>query len=166
MIQSSTRGTHEFFSQHFGDTRYLILGSCRLWSATRSHRQREDIRMMREIMEVPLPLAASRRLTSFLIFQISKFFSASLACCWLLMVFFAAACLQQQEVYFDGEPCQRFALQLQEAHFNREPRKKFEVYRVKLQFCLDVGLKFDQRRPAGDAPRLSTTIHVMTHRPR
>ena len=33
--------------------------------------------MMREIMDVPLPLAASRRLISFLTFHISMFFSAS-----------------------------------------------------------------------------------------
>jgi hypothetical protein len=41
------------------------------------------IRMMREIMEVPLPRAASRRLISFLTFQISMFFSASFpwGCC-------------------------------------------------------------------------------------
>lgn len=36
--------------------------------------------MMSEIMEVPLPLAASRRLMSFLTFQISMFFSASFGC--------------------------------------------------------------------------------------
>lgn len=35
-------------------------------------------------MEVPLPLAASRRLMSFLTFQISMFFSASF-CCGALM---------------------------------------------------------------------------------
>jgi len=35
--------------------------------------------MMSEIMLVPLPLAASRRLISFLTFQISIFFSASFA---------------------------------------------------------------------------------------
>jgi hypothetical protein len=33
--------------------------------------------MIKEIMEVPFPLAASRRLISFLTFQISMFFSAS-----------------------------------------------------------------------------------------
>jgi hypothetical protein len=38
-------------------------------------------RMMREIMDVPFPRAASRRLISFLTFQISMFFSASLGCC-------------------------------------------------------------------------------------
>lgn len=36
--------------------------------------------MMSEIMEVPFPRAASRRLISFLTFQISMFFSASLGC--------------------------------------------------------------------------------------
>ena len=36
--------------------------------------------MMRDIMEVPLPRACSRRLMSFFTFQISIFFSASLAC--------------------------------------------------------------------------------------
>jgi hypothetical protein len=41
------------------------------------------VRIMREIMEVPLPRAASRRLISFLTFQISMFFSASLGCCSL-----------------------------------------------------------------------------------
>jgi hypothetical protein len=34
-------------------------------------------------MDVPLPRAASRRLISFLTFQISMFFSASLGCCSL-----------------------------------------------------------------------------------
>ena len=34
-------------------------------------------------MEVPLPRAASRRLMSFLTFQISMFFSASLGCSFL-----------------------------------------------------------------------------------
>jgi len=38
------------------------------------------LRMMSEIMDVPFPLAASRRFMSFLTFQISMFFSASLAC--------------------------------------------------------------------------------------
>lgn len=38
---------------------------------------KESLRMMREIMEVPFPLAASSRLISFLTFQISMFFSAS-----------------------------------------------------------------------------------------
>jgi hypothetical protein len=36
--------------------------------------------MMSEIMLVPLPRAASRRLISFLTFHISMFFSASLGC--------------------------------------------------------------------------------------
>jgi hypothetical protein len=36
------------------------------------------VRMMSEIMDVPFPRAASRRLISFLTFQISMFFSASL----------------------------------------------------------------------------------------
>lgn len=36
--------------------------------------------MMSEIMDVPFPRAASRRLMSFLTFQISMFFSASLGC--------------------------------------------------------------------------------------
>jgi len=36
--------------------------------------------MMSEIMDVPLPLAASRRLINFLTFHISIFFSASFAC--------------------------------------------------------------------------------------
>jgi hypothetical protein len=34
-------------------------------------------------MDVPFPRAASRRLTSFLTFQISMFFSASLGCSFL-----------------------------------------------------------------------------------
>ena len=38
------------------------------------------LRMMREIIDVPLPLAASRRLINFLTFHISMFFSASLGC--------------------------------------------------------------------------------------
>jgi hypothetical protein len=43
---------------------------------------------MSEIMEVPFPRADSRRLISFLTFQISMFFSASppCPCCWELMV--------------------------------------------------------------------------------
>ena len=41
--------------------------------------------MMRDIMEVPLPRACSRRLMSFFTFHISMFFSASLAC-WALIV--------------------------------------------------------------------------------
>jgi hypothetical protein len=36
--------------------------------------------MIKEIIDVPFPLAASRRLMSFLTFQISMFFSASFAC--------------------------------------------------------------------------------------
>jgi hypothetical protein len=44
-----------------------------------------DKRIMREIIEVPLPRAASSRLISFLTFQISIFFSASLACGALMM---------------------------------------------------------------------------------
>ena len=40
----------------------------------------EDIRMISEIMEVPFPLAASKRLINFFTFHISMFFSASLAC--------------------------------------------------------------------------------------
>lgn len=47
--------------------------------------QGEEIRMMSEIMEVPLPRAASRRLISFFTFQISIFFSASFACGALMM---------------------------------------------------------------------------------
>lgn len=38
--------------------------------------------MMSEIMLVPLPRAASRRLISFLTFHISMFFSASAPCPW------------------------------------------------------------------------------------
>lgn len=45
-----------------------------------------DVRMMSEIMEVPLPRACSRRLMSFLTFHISMFFSASFACCCSLML--------------------------------------------------------------------------------
>lgn len=41
--------------------------------------------MMSEIMEVPLPRAASRRLISFFTFQISMFFSASFAWGALMM---------------------------------------------------------------------------------
>lgn len=37
------------------------------------------LRIMREIIEVPLPLAASSRFISFLTFHISMFFSASFA---------------------------------------------------------------------------------------
>lgn len=40
---------------------------------------------MSEIMDVPFPRAASRLLISFLTFQISMFFSASLACGSLMM---------------------------------------------------------------------------------
>lgn len=39
-----------------------------------------DLRMTSDIMEVPLPRASERRFISFLTFQISMFFSASLAC--------------------------------------------------------------------------------------
>lgn len=39
-----------------------------------------DSRIMSDIIEVPLPRACSRRLMSFFTFQISMFFSASLAC--------------------------------------------------------------------------------------
>jgi hypothetical protein len=42
--------------------------------------------MMREIMDVPLPLAASRRLINFLTFQISMFFSASFGCGALILI--------------------------------------------------------------------------------
>lgn len=45
-----------------------------------------NVRMMSEIMEVPLPRACSRRLMSFLTFHISMFFSASFACCCSLML--------------------------------------------------------------------------------
>lgn len=41
--------------------------------------------MMREIIDVPFPLAASSRLMSFLIFHISIFFSASFAC-WTALI--------------------------------------------------------------------------------
>jgi hypothetical protein len=36
--------------------------------------------MIKDIMDVPFPLAASRRLINFFTFHISMFFSASLAC--------------------------------------------------------------------------------------
>lgn len=42
-------------------------------------------RMMSEIIDVPLPRAASRRLISFLTFQISIFFSASFAWASLML---------------------------------------------------------------------------------
>jgi hypothetical protein len=42
--------------------------------------------MIREIMEVPFPRAASSRLMSFLIFHISMFFSASFACWGVLIL--------------------------------------------------------------------------------
>jgi hypothetical protein len=41
--------------------------------------------MMSEIMEVPFPRAASRRLINFFTFQISMFFSASLAAASLIL---------------------------------------------------------------------------------
>lgn len=42
--------------------------------------------MISDIIEVPLPLAASSRLINFFTFHISMFFSASLACgCELIM---------------------------------------------------------------------------------
>lgn len=70
--------THVFFSQHLGCTGDLILWRCKLarvsttFAGGASRRlESQHIRMMREIMDVPLPLAASRRLISFLIFQIS-----------------------------------------------------------------------------------------------
>jgi hypothetical protein len=44
----------------------------------------QSSRIMREIMEVPFPRAASKRLMSFFTFQISIFFSASLACASLI----------------------------------------------------------------------------------
>ena len=40
----------------------------------------QDGRMMSDIIEVPLPRAASKRLINFFTFHISIFFSASLAC--------------------------------------------------------------------------------------
>ena len=40
--------------------------------------------MINEIIDVPFPRAASRRLINFFTFHISIFFSASLAC-WALM---------------------------------------------------------------------------------
>ena len=43
------------------------------------------VRIMREIMEVPFPLAASKRLISFFTFQISMFFSASFAWASLIL---------------------------------------------------------------------------------
>jgi len=41
--------------------------------------------MMREIIEVPFPRAASKRLINFLTFQISMFFSASFAWASLML---------------------------------------------------------------------------------
>jgi len=43
--------------------------------------------MINEIMEVPFPLAASRRLINFFTFHISMFFSASFACGALIVKF-------------------------------------------------------------------------------
>ena len=43
-------------------------------------------------MDVPFPRAASRRLISFLTFQISMFFSASLGCCSLPDMTAVVAC--------------------------------------------------------------------------
>lgn len=51
--------------------------------------------MMREIIEVPLPRAASRRLISFFTFQISMFFSASFAWASLMLAGRDAGCLEE-----------------------------------------------------------------------
>ena len=48
------------------------------WGGLLGRAPRAHIRIMSEIMDVPFPRAASRRLISFLTFQISMFFSASL----------------------------------------------------------------------------------------
>lgn len=53
--------------------------------------QQQYSRIMREIMDVPFPLAASRRLISFFTFQISMFFSASLAWASLILAVFDAS---------------------------------------------------------------------------
>lgn len=79
-MADSLERAYVFFSQHLGGTRDLVLGGC---SSVSQHgapvntsdlnalQPVEDVRMMREIMLVPLPRAASRRLMSFLTFQIS-----------------------------------------------------------------------------------------------
>ena len=46
---------------------------------------KQDLRMIREIIDVPFPLACSSRLMSFFTFHISMFFSASLACGALML---------------------------------------------------------------------------------
>ena len=71
--------TYVFFSQHLCGARNLILWSydmsaLRLCEVQACHRY---LRIMREIMEVPFPRAASRRLMSFLTFHISMFASCS-----------------------------------------------------------------------------------------
>lgn len=69
-----------FFCQHLRGTRDLVLGGCYdvsqhgrglIPEACSVLRWAVDIRMIREIMLVPFPRAASRRLMSFLTFQIS-----------------------------------------------------------------------------------------------
>jgi hypothetical protein len=68
-----------------------IFAARETWSFGAAHSQsiapslcaRLHVRMMSEIMDVPFPRAASRRLMSFLTFQISMFFSASLGCSFL-----------------------------------------------------------------------------------
>jgi hypothetical protein len=70
--------SYVFFSQHLCGAGNLIFGSWTLLEISLC-RSAGDIRIINEIMEVPFPLAASRRLMSFLTFHISMFFSASLA---------------------------------------------------------------------------------------
>lgn len=67
--------TYVFFSQHLCSTRDLILWSCWAGQSAVLIPARLDkgrhVRMMREIMDVPLPRAASSLLMSFLTFHIS-----------------------------------------------------------------------------------------------
>src|SRR5690242_19909960 len=62
------------------ETWYLGAVHSEWWrsSVEAAARLKAHVRMMSEIMDVPFPRAASRRLMSFLTFQISMFFSASL----------------------------------------------------------------------------------------
>jgi hypothetical protein len=74
-------GGAKLFGQHLGGARDLVLGRCACQRPPEQPASAAYSRMMSEIMDVPFPRAASRRLMSFLTFQISMFFSASLGCC-------------------------------------------------------------------------------------
>lgn len=81
--------TYVFFSQHLGCARHLILGRYLRVSTSQlggmrvlggvATGVRGHVRIMSEIMEVPLPRAASRRLISFFTFHIS-IYNAREAC--------------------------------------------------------------------------------------